>query len=165
MASSTQVVPPAWVFSYIDETCKAVPVILMLNLIRAGTLLYRQMEDYLFSYGLTLPQGNVLWTLNARSPDAGMPITEIANSQGVSKANMTGIIDRMEREGLVRRVADPSDRRVTLIEMTDKAKILMQTLTPTYDKHVAEMLNNILTEQEQAQMIQMMVKLRQSLGD
>jgi MarR family transcriptional regulator, 2-MHQ and catechol-resistance regulon repressor len=165
MASSTQVVPPAWVFSYLDETCKAVPVILMLNLIRAGTLLYRQMEDYLFRYGLTLPQGNVLWTLNARAPDAGMPITEIANSQGVSKANMTGIIDRMEREGLVRRVPDPNDRRVTLIEMTDKAKILMQTLTPTYEQHVAEMLNSILNEQEQAQMIQMMVKLRQSLGD
>jgi MarR family transcriptional regulator, 2-MHQ and catechol-resistance regulon repressor len=165
MPSSAQVIPPAWVFSYLDENCKAVPVILMLNLIRAGTLLYREMEDYLFRYGLTLPQGNVLWTLNARSPDAGMPITEIAHSQGVSKANMTGIIDRMEREDLVRRVADPGDRRVTLIEMTDKAKTLMQTLTPAYDQHVTKMLDSILSEQEQAQMIQMLVKVRQSLGD
>jgi MarR family transcriptional regulator, 2-MHQ and catechol-resistance regulon repressor len=165
MPSSAQVIPPAWIFSYLDENCKAVPVILMLNLIRAGTLLYREMEDYLFRYGLTLPQGNVLWTLNARSPDAGMPITEIAHSQGVSKANMTGIIDRMEREGLVRRVADPGDRRVTLIEMTDKAKTLMQTLTPAYDQHVTKMLDSILSEQEQAQMIQMLVKVRQSLGD
>ena len=165
MPSSAQVIPPAWVFSYLDENCKAVPVILMLNLIRAGTLLYREMEDYLFRYGLTLPQGNVLWTLKARSPDAGMPITEIAHSQGVSKANMTGIIDRMEREGLVRRVADPGDRRVTLIEMTDKAKTLMQTLTPAYDQHVTKMLDSILSEQEQDQMIQMLVKVRQSLGD
>ncbi|MFC9154705.1 MarR family winged helix-turn-helix transcriptional regulator [Streptomyces bauhiniae] len=46
-------------------------------------------------------------------------LTVLARSEGVSQPNMTQLVNRMERGGLVQRVADPSDGRVVLVEATE----------------------------------------------
>ncbi|MDG6107776.1 MarR family transcriptional regulator [Dactylosporangium aurantiacum] len=45
------------------------------------------------------------------SGDAGLPLGELAQLLGVTPRNVTGLVDTLEREGLVRRVPDPADRR------------------------------------------------------
>ncbi|MFF3671908.1 MarR family winged helix-turn-helix transcriptional regulator [Microtetraspora malaysiensis] len=50
--------------------------------------------------------------------DQGISIGELARAGGVSSRNVTGLVDTLERDGLVRRVPDPKDRRSVLAEIT-----------------------------------------------
>ncbi|MGW5261522.1 MarR family winged helix-turn-helix transcriptional regulator [Microbispora sp. NPDC004025] len=50
--------------------------------------------------------------------DRGISIGELARAAGVSSRNVTGLVDTLERDGLVRRVPDPGDRRSVLAEIT-----------------------------------------------
>ncbi|MER7209430.1 MarR family transcriptional regulator [Streptosporangium sp. NPDC000239] len=48
----------------------------------------------------------------------GISIGDLARAAGVSSRNVTGLVDTLERDGLVRRVPDPEDRRSVLAEIT-----------------------------------------------
>jgi DNA-binding MarR family transcriptional regulator len=50
--------------------------------------------------------------------DGPQRLTELATHEGVSQPGMTQLVTRLEREGLARRTADASDRRVVLVEAT-----------------------------------------------
>ncbi|MEU6410926.1 MarR family transcriptional regulator [Microbispora sp. NPDC046933] len=50
--------------------------------------------------------------------ERGISIGELARAAGVSSRNVTGLVDTLERDGLVRRVPDPGDRRSVLAEIT-----------------------------------------------
>ncbi|KAB8194662.1 MarR family transcriptional regulator [Nonomuraea phyllanthi] len=50
--------------------------------------------------------------------DQGISIGDLARAAGVSSRNVTGLVDTLERDGLVRRVPDPKDRRSVLAEIT-----------------------------------------------
>ena len=83
--------------------------------------------ELFFSYGrprimsagqdlmLSPPQGIVL-----RFLDQPRPMGELAAMMHCDSSNMTGIVDRMEERGLVRRSSAEGDRRVKLIELTDE---------------------------------------------
>jgi MarR family transcriptional regulator, organic hydroperoxide resistance regulator len=62
---------------------------------------------------LSHPQGRVLFGL---WQNGAMPIAEIVTRTGLSKSTLTGVLDRLERDGYVRRVRSTADRRVVLIE-------------------------------------------------
>lgn len=53
-------------------------------------------------------------------------ISQVARDLGISKPNMTPIIDKLIMEGLVRRYDDPSDRRVVKVEITGRANELFE---------------------------------------
>ncbi|HWB69415.1 MAG TPA: MarR family transcriptional regulator [Solirubrobacterales bacterium] len=57
----------------------------------------------------------------ARRP---MPMSELAAAMGIDPSNATTLVDRLEKEGLVRRGPDPNDRRTRLVEATRKGKVL-----------------------------------------
>jgi DNA-binding MarR family transcriptional regulator len=64
---------------------------------------------------LSPPQGRVLFGL---WQDGAMPISEIARRTGLGKPALTGMLDRLERDGHVRRVHSTEDRRIILVEPT-----------------------------------------------
>ena len=66
-------------------------------------------------YGLTPPQ---LMTLRRLDEDEPVPMSEIAKGLACDASNVTGIIDRLEDRGLVRRRDAPRDRRVKMLELT-----------------------------------------------
>jgi DNA-binding MarR family transcriptional regulator len=47
----------------------------------------------------------------------------LADGLGLSARNMTAVADSLEDEGLLRRVAHPTDRRATLLELTDQGTV------------------------------------------
>lgn len=89
----------------------------MLAFVRAWGGLQRWMEPHFRRCGLSQPQFAVLMTLRRSSPD-GASLTEIARSIFVSNTNVTGLVDRLERDGLVERRRDPEDRRAQLVVLT-----------------------------------------------
>ena len=65
--------------------------------------------------GLTYPSLRVLESLHCEGP-AKMKV--LADSLGLSARNMTTVADSLENDGLIRRVAHPTDRRATLLQLT-----------------------------------------------
>ena len=55
------------------------------------------------------------------------PISQIADNLGISKSNMTPIIDNLINYGLVNRYPDSNDRRILRVELTDKACKLLDS--------------------------------------
>jgi DNA-binding MarR family transcriptional regulator len=66
---------------------------------------------------LSLVQLIVLTILESRGP---LPMSRLAETLDVSDASATGIVDRMEKRGLVERGDDPNDRRVVLVRLTSE---------------------------------------------
>jgi len=68
-------------------------------------------------HGLTGPQVTLMACLVTRGP---LTVTELSRTVGMTHSTASGIVDRLQTRGLVRRTPDASDRRRTRITVTDK---------------------------------------------
>lgn len=75
--------------------------------------------------GVTLSQWRVVGTLVLQP---GLTQKEIADKVGVEGATLVPIIDKMEKEGLLKRKPDSSDRRINRIYLTPKADSLWESM-------------------------------------
>ncbi len=73
-------------------------------------------------FGLDLVETHVIGYLDVHGP---MHQGRLAQHLGVTSGGVTGVVDRLERSGTVRRVPDPLDRRHRLLELTDRARQIM----------------------------------------
>lgn len=69
--------------------------------------------------GLTPSQFDILATLGNTK---GMCFRELGDKTLITKGTLTGVIDRMEVKGLVRRAALPDDRRMTVVQLTERGE-------------------------------------------
>src|SRR5437016_2947868 len=98
----------------------------VLNLLRAGDRLQIRLERLFRPYGLTPSQYNVLRIL--RGEGAALPILEIAARTIAVVPGITGLIDRLERVGLVQRRRCAEDRRKVYVSATPEALGLLARL-------------------------------------
>jgi DNA-binding MarR family transcriptional regulator len=83
------------------------------------------LEDRLAKHGLTAPQWAILaglWEQNAQ------PLSAVGAIFHFDKPTTTGIVDRLEDKGLVRRVRDLEDRRITRVHLTKAGEKLRRKL-------------------------------------
>jgi DNA-binding MarR family transcriptional regulator len=66
--------------------------------------------------------------LKALSEDDGRSQRELSTQLGIHRNVMVTVVDRLEREGLVKRMPHPSDRRAFAVTLTDKARDLLPKL-------------------------------------
>jgi DNA-binding MarR family transcriptional regulator len=114
-------------------------------------------------HGLTPAAFDVLAILRRSGPPYRLTTGELAGSTLLTSAGMTLRIDKMQTEGLVRRVRSPEDRRLAYAELTEKG---LATIDAVYEEHIAlenEMLAG-LSAGEQAQLTHLLRKLSASLG-
>ena len=89
---------------------------LFFGVIEAGNALMSRLESVLATVGLSRAKMEVLGQLvGAGEP---LPLRVLADRQRCVPSNMTTLMDRMETEGLVRRIDDPNDRRTVRAELT-----------------------------------------------
>lgn len=72
-------------------------------------------------------------TLGKFGSHAGMKTADLGRCAGLEPSTMTGVIDRMERDGLVRREDDPGDRRAQRIILTDEGFRVREQLIAAVD--------------------------------
>ena len=75
------------------------------------------MDRWAEKHGLSEGRLHVLWALKS-APERQLPLGELADQLEVTPRNVTGLIDHLERDGLVERIDDPADRRLTYARMT-----------------------------------------------
>jgi DNA-binding MarR family transcriptional regulator len=83
-------------------------------------------------FGLTGPQLLVLKTL---AVDAPRTVTAIAEAVNLSQATVTGILDRLERKGMVTRTRSDTDRRKVLVAPTLRAGQALAEAPPLLQEH------------------------------
>jgi DNA-binding MarR family transcriptional regulator len=96
----------------------------MLNLLVTGAALNQQSEMLFGRFGLTTSAYNVLRILRG-SPD-GLSRGEIGQRMVNPSPDVTRLIDRLVRRGLVRRMRVRSDRRLSLTRITEKGRVLLE---------------------------------------
>ncbi len=114
-----------------------------------------QLAERMRPAGVGIGQWAVLLFLWARD---GMSQAELARVVAIEPPTMVRTIDRMVRDGLVTRVADPADGRVSRIHLTDRGRALRETLIPMAIA-VNEATLDRLTERERATFRRLLTKL------
>jgi DNA-binding MarR family transcriptional regulator len=94
-------------------------------------------ERWAESHGLTESRLQILTYLYI-SPDHQMPLGALAEAQNVAPRTITGLIDNLERDGLVRRVPDPSDRRSVRARLTKAGLARMEAMRQDATERQAE---------------------------
>jgi DNA-binding MarR family transcriptional regulator len=89
---------------------------------RLGTLVdaeRQRVQSLARDLDLSVPQ---LLALRELDPDAPQPMGKLACAMTCDSSNVTGLVNRLEKRGLVERRADPRDRRVRVIALTDAGR-------------------------------------------
>lgn len=104
--------------------------------------------------GMSLAQLHALWLLM----NGPAPMVQLSTSMLCDASYVTGIVDRLEQQGMVERREDPSDRRVKLIALTSKGRELRGDIEKCVQALQAKMFEN-LSAQEQAELSRLLRKV------
>ena len=92
----------------------------------------------------------------------GQTLAALSRRMLVTAGNLTGLVDRAERDAVVERRPDPSDRRLSRVWLTAKGRELVKTLLPVHARHVSDLLSS-LDGSERRELRRLLGKLRDSL--
>ena len=96
----------------------------------------KNLKNKFCSYGFTVPQITVLAVL---SQNEKMKISDISKLIHSTNSTVSGIVDRLEKQGLIKRVKSQEDRRVVFVELDHKFLNMKEEL----DKEMASYLDGI----------------------
>lgn len=106
-------------------------------------------------YAVTIPQFNVLKVL---LHSGSMPLKKISNELNVTGANITCVVDNLEKREFVSRIPSTVDRRIINAELTEKGKEMINSIFPTY-LDVLEKATTNFAETEKKEFIRLLEKL------
>jgi DNA-binding MarR family transcriptional regulator len=110
----------------------------MLNIYYTATGLKKSADEYFKTLDLTDVQFNVLMLLIYQGGPDGLNQAQLSDMMLVNRANITTLIDRMEKTQLVIRTNDSNDRRTNIIKLTAKGKKAFEKAEPLYDKMIKQ---------------------------
>lgn len=142
--------------NYPQFSPEAIETILQFN--KVSSIINMRKEAVLNEHGLTHGRFHLLMLLKRQEPKHCLSPSELAKRTGVTRGTMTQFIDAIEKDGFVRRVEDPKDRRGMLVELTEKGEAKLQTLLPIHIQHLAN-YTKILNPEERRILIQIMLKM------
>ncbi|MGK9476250.1 MarR family winged helix-turn-helix transcriptional regulator [Melioribacter sp. OK-6-Me] len=125
------------------------------KLSRTADKIRKVQAKYVFEKNLTAPQFAVLEILSRTGP---VPLKRISDEMMVTGANITCVVDNLEKEGFVRRIHSKEDRRVILGELTPEGRKKVESILPEYTEKLANLTSG-LTESEQKQLSALLDKL------
>ena len=110
-----------------------------LTLLRTATELSQALDAFLARHGLLQGRWWVLILLFREETLESSP-SVLAEKAGVTRATMTGLIDGLERDGLVQRVFDSADRRRTKVRLTPAGQGVLDAVMPDYYRRVRTLM-------------------------
>lgn len=112
--------------------------------------------------GVTLPQFDVMSVLE----HAGRSLTmsELSKALMVSNGNVTGVVDRLVRDGFVRRTPSTNDRRVQFIDLTETGLERFTAMAARHERWVTELFD-ALNARELDELSRLLRKTRDSVSE
>lgn len=131
-------------------------VIQFLNILRIGSDLSDALDGFLAKYGLLQGRWWVLILLMREDNLTSTP-SALAEKSGVSRATMTGLVDGLERDGLVARLIDSADRRKYSIQLTAAGQAKLDEVMPSYYQRVSTLMGSIPASLREVLLSQLML--------
>jgi DNA-binding MarR family transcriptional regulator len=131
-------------------------VYLIRKLMQAGALYSKELNK---KYNVSAPQ---LATLRVLLHDGTMPPSQIARQVMVNASTMTGVIDRLEKKGLVSRLRNDPDRRIIRVELTEAGRVLAENAPPPIQVKIIKGMRK-LEQTEREKIILSLTKLAEMI--
>ncbi len=119
----------------------------------------RRDDPHIRSLGLTPSQFDVIATLGDTE---GMTCKELSEKTLVTKGTLTGVLDRLEKKGLIERVPSREDRRCTLIRLTLKGDARFREVFPAHIEYMKPHFQRVLTTAEASKLRELLLRLKKS---
>ena len=79
--------------------------------------------------------------------NGSMKVSDLSKRLGLSNSTVSGVVDRMEKQGFVRRVRDKKDRRKVFVEITDSFRKTAEENHISVEKRIEKILKNVSDEE------------------
>ncbi len=134
---------------------------LWLRLITNTNIIEKEIRNLFRSeFKVTLPRFDLMSALY-REP-GGLTMGELSRKLLVSNGNVTGIVERLQKEGLVKRWSLPTDRRIYSVGLTPKGRTDFKVMADRHKEWVADILGD-LSDDDVLPMIALQDNLREVL--
>jgi DNA-binding MarR family transcriptional regulator len=131
---------------------------------RLARELEARLEPVYKAHGLEPGWHDVLATLRRTGPEYRLRPTDLTDATMLTSSGTTKRLDKLEQAGLIRREADPNDRRGTLITLTDAGRDLIDSVTAAHLANEARLVG-ALDEDEQRALANLLRKLILNMPD
>lgn len=132
------------------------------NVMRVQQILQAAVDESLKPHGLTFARYEALVLLSF-SQRGSLPMRMMGERLQLHPTSITNIVDRLEADKLARRLPHPSDRRTTLVELTDAGRERLIAATEAVTGANFGLIG--LTGTEAGQLSGLLTKVRQAAGD
>lgn len=132
------------------------------SLMRAQQLVLARVESVLRPLGITFARYEVLMLL-VFSQRGTLPMSVIGSRLQVHPTSVTNAVDRLQGAGLVERLPHPTDRRATLVAITDEGRTVADKATAALNSEVFGRLG--LAEKDLDALVGILSRLREDAGD
>lgn len=119
-----------------------------LSLMRVGSDVVANVEAHLAQHDISQGKFVVLMLLNDQ-PDKTLRPSEIAERADVTRTNITGLLDGLERSGLVQRLPNAEDRRALLVRLTDQGNARIEEIVPGLTRRISAMMRELSGEERE----------------
>ena len=102
-----------------------------------------QITVFLKKYNLSIGKFNILLAIKTHGGEKGLSQVDISKHLIVTPANMTKMIDKLEKEGLVHRSAMAGDRRVNIIKVTKRGNSLIDGMWMAYSNEMQGLMSQL----------------------
>jgi DNA-binding MarR family transcriptional regulator len=100
----------------------------------------RYSSEHMKSLGITMTQFDIIATLGNQPP---MSCKLLGEKTLVTKGTMTGVLERLEEKGFIRRELNAEDARSQLISLTKKGQQLFEKIFPEHMNHLQKAFGNL----------------------
>ena len=128
---------------------------LFIVLSRAYRAVNENVNKLIQTYGLNPTEFAVLELLYHKGDQ---PLQQIGGKILLASGSITYVVDKLEKKGLLKRVACPNDRRVTYAQITDEGKSFIEKIFPDHENQIHELMSE-LNENEKEIAIGLLKKL------
>jgi DNA-binding MarR family transcriptional regulator len=137
-----------------------------LDVFQAQTLVVRALEKIMKQeFGLPLADYEVLARLAEVPEGERVRMQELARKVLLSKSGLSQLFTKLERRGLVERLGDPENLRVTYATMTAEGREALERARPTFREEIEERFAGHLNEEEMRTIRRAMRKVIRSSGE
>jgi DNA-binding MarR family transcriptional regulator len=134
-----------------------------LRLLTCTQLIERRVRSRLRErFATTLPRFDLMAQLE-RHPE-GLRMNELSRLLMVTGGNVTAIVDQLEKEELVERIAEPSDRRAWRIHLTSTGDKSFAEMARAHEEWVVELLAG-MSRREQDELLKLLAKVKQHAAE
>lgn len=133
-------------------------------LLQVANEVLQQVNVQFSSFGITQARFRMLILLLRHAGRTGLKPCQLADMMKVERATITGILDGLERDGLVRRVKFLQDRRAVNVRLLPKGRALIKKVAPPKGRQMARLMR-CLTSAECGTLTRLLEKIEKRLAE